>query len=129
MGASGQSLDGTGGPNKKRGEGGSRRALCGPSPPCPAPRKPQEGWLGGRRLPFYYKRQTTASLFLGTLPALSGGRGPARENRAERVQVLRSGPASKHTPVSCHTPHSSSNFLFPPELTLHREEKKRDCGL
>lgn len=91
--------------------------------PPPPPPEATGGVAGGKEALILLQKTNHSFLVLGN-PALSGGRGPARQNRAERVQVLRSGP-SKHTPVSCHTPHSSSHFLFPPEPTLHRLRKRR----
>lgn len=66
-GATGQPLDGAEGPNKWGGRlqespMGTPSAL---SHPLGSHRR---GGLVGRRLSFYYKRQTTASLFLGALP-------------------------------------------------------------
>lgn len=95
-----------------------------PLRPVPPPRKPQEGRLGGKEALILLQKTNHSFLVLGS-PALSRGRGPARENRAEQVRVLRSGPAGKPAHISRHTPHSSSHFLFPPEPTLHWLRKRR----
>lgn len=77
-GAAGQSLDGMGGPSKKWGEGGARRAPCGLSPPCPPPRKPQEGWPGGKKALVLEQKTKHSFLVLGSLPRAGDEARPGR---------------------------------------------------